>query len=430
MHALNRLFIGCMLIAGSVACQGPLHAPGNTSVVDQPDAHTAAAVLAADPIFTILEAPGGRLNINGMTGPANVQVRSPNMAGGDTLRVYWSGTTPQSTAIQTASGTTPLNFQLPINWLTPDIGRTGYLYYTYTVGGAGQTISSGKLPLSIIRGGAGVDGQRVAAQLNERYSNTSNDCAGQAAYYCNGVLVRVMSATTSYKAWNPSDASIRSGGVSFTYLRKDTGVTQVAWDKAQGIVFKAYTPTPPSGTVSVRLLCSFPTDGDTFSRVANGCGVDGHWPSVSRPCAEQGIDTVNEWQTHYRAVYGPVAYSDRNRHQCGFGPDKSGFELSLAVRAHFEAAAERESINEVVLQTWQKDIPRQLPLEAFFYTSNRNAASGLAGARYIQQDFFHATNTVLPIIRLDITNATQAFSYVEEDQAISPFGNTKSNDPY
>ena len=46
----------------------------------------------------------------------------------------------------------------------------------------------------------------------------------------------------------------------------------------------------------------------------------------------------------------------------------------------------------------------------------------LAGAKFMQNDYFDQTTEYLPVIRVTITNEVFSFSYHEADQAVSSSG--------
>ncbi|MHC8371054.1 hypothetical protein ACYZT2_09625 [Pseudomonas sp. MDT1-85] len=211
-------------------------------------------------------------------------------------------------------------------------------------------------------------GQLVAERLNGRYNNVSNDCSGKPAYYCGGVIVRTTGAKPSYHSWNPSPTAINKKGVPFSYLRKDLGITTLAWGDLHGFIFKDLATAERLGTFPINLLCSFPTDGGTWNRAGvGGCGAYNTYPSNSRSCPEEGVDTLEKWIAHYRSIPGSGYWSQRNMRQCGFTSDVVQFALSLEVRGALQTAVEVVHHNEIVLSLWPQDIPKQLPLYAFFY---------------------------------------------------------------
>ncbi|WP_222833407.1 hypothetical protein [Pseudomonas sp. SC3(2021)] len=262
-------------------------------------------------------------------------------------------------------------------------------------------------------------GQLVAERLNSRYNSVSNNCNGKSAYYCSGVIVRTTGAKPSYHSWNPSPTAINKKGVPFSYLRKDLGITTLAWGDLHGFIFKDFATAERLGTYPINLLCSFPTDAGSWSRAGTGgCGAYNTYPANSRSCPEEGVDTVAKWITHYRSVPGSSYWSEKNKHQCGFISSVAQFALSLTVRGSLETESERVHHNEVILSLWPQDIPKQLPLYAFFYLQHQSGGAGVTGAKYIQQDYFNMTGDVLPVIRVDLAPGTATvFSFHEGDQA-------------
>lgn len=235
-------------------------------------------------------------------------------------------------------------------------------------------------------------GYQVAAKLNARYSDTATTCQGdQPAFSCNGVLIRAADASASFRAWNPSDTSINRNGVSFSYVRADVGTTQLAG--SQGFTFKetfASTPYP------VTLRCSYPANAGTNS-IPDSCRAS---------CESQGVTTVAAWQSSYAGSPGS---------SCAFTSSPAQFQLSIDVRPAFNNQSEILKWNELIIAVWPQNIPEQLPLEAFFYTSGN--ATGLANAQFIQRDYFEHTASFLPIVRLNLSATDgQPFAFGVEDQ--------------
>ncbi|WP_242209467.1 MULTISPECIES: hypothetical protein [unclassified Pseudomonas] len=269
-------------------------------------------------------------------------------------------------------------------------------------------------------------GQLVAERLNAHYNNLSNNCNGKAAYYCSGVIVRTTGAKPAYHAWNPSPKAIEKNGVPFSYLRKDLGITILAWGDLHGFIFKDFATAERLETFPISLLCSFPTDAASWYRAGTGgCGPHSSYPITSRSCPEEGVTTLEQWKVHYRAVAGGGQWSNRNKHQCGLTSSVEQFAISLQARDQFEPpSGERPYHNEIILSLWPQDIPQQLPLYAFFYLQNQAGGAGVTGAKYMQEDYFKVTGGLLPVIRIDLSEgASPVFSYHQEDQIIEQFGN-------
>lgn len=231
-------------------------------------------------------------------------------------------------------------------------------------------------------------GSLVAERLNSRYSNTDSTCRnGQAAFYCNGVLIRATAATSKFHAWDPSPNSVSRNGVSFTYLRADSRVRTLTG--ATGLIFaESFKPV----AYPITLRCAYPVNAGT-NAIFQSCRT----PS----CQDSGVTSVAIWRARYA---GAPANS------CAFGPDAVAFQLNMAVRASMSDT----SHNEIIIAAWTKGIPEQLPLEAFFYSGG-----GLANSQFIQKDYYRSTSRFLPIIKVNL-NATSGgvFSFDPKDQSV------------
>jgi hypothetical protein len=265
-----------------------------------------------------------------------------------------------------------------------------------------------------------VDGWDVADRLNARYANTANDCAGKAAYYCNGVIMRTVEANNTFHVWNPSPGSVQRGGVSASYIRKDVGTTVFAWNYTQGIIFKDWGSMVAANNYPLALLCIYPSDAATFYRVNKGCGSHRNYPTASRSCSEVGVRSLAQWISFYRSVPGSGHFSARNEHQCSFGVDPASFALGIEVRKHFERPAEeRPYHNELMIATWPQNIPDRLSIEAFFYHLDQRRAVGAEGGKLMQRDYFQTTKKIMPVIRVNMAaGASEVFSYSPADQGV------------
>ncbi|KQQ62399.1 hypothetical protein ASF66_21765, partial [Pseudomonas sp. Leaf129] len=332
------------------------------------------------PVFRVLEAKAnGTLDPATLGANATVRVVHSGMLPGDTVRVTWGGSPSRNTEIKpVVDRATPVDFAIPKSWVMENSGKTVPVLYTYEKAGVGTPVASAPIQIRVVSSTVG-DGQVIAARLDARYNNTSNDCSGEAAFFCNGVMLRTVDSG-NFLSWNPSANSIRKGAVSFSFLRRDMGIQRLAWEAVQGIIFKNVERTVADGNLNVRVLCSFPSDAATDGRADQGCGAHPSYPTQSVYCSSLGITTLAQWKTHYNSV---AAGGPRNQHQCSFyAPSRSAFTVSLVARSNFQTpAVDRQYHNEIMLQVWGQNLHRQLPLEALFYRTQRNPASGLASAK-------------------------------------------------
>lgn len=240
-------------------------------------------------------------------------------------------------------------------------------------------------------------GATVASGLNARFADTSTICPGnKAAYYCNGVLLRSAEATTSFHAWDPSPNSIRYNGVSFSYLRADVGMTSLVFNRPHGFLFKSLD-MPVAHPVELR--CAYPYDVGTAGAPVDAC-------TFKNRCEEIGITGVAQWSARYSG----------SRHgSCAFANTPGPFQVSIDVRATIPAAL--NEWNEIMIGTWPQGIPEQLPLEGFFYLAG---STGLAGAQFIQRDYYRMTKKFLPIVSINLQAAgANNFVYSPEDQSVA-----------
>ncbi|NWB47529.1 Ig-like domain-containing protein [Pseudomonas gingeri] len=275
-----------------------------------------------------------------------------------------------------------------------------------------------KAPQSSVHSQFILAGQETAAQLTQRYRDTRADCGAPSrpAFLCSGILLRGTNPSPDYHAWDPSDFSITSGGVSFSYLRTDAKYKVLAYNYKNGFFFSPYLRS--EGKVHPEVLCSFVIDGHTFERpTEQGCGVHIRYPD-SGSCRNQGITTAAQWLAHYDRVTGDA---QRQQHQCAFDvrdalneQATAAFNTSLAAMKLIPGESFAME-NELRIATWARNIPTQLPIEAFFYVND-----GLPGAQHDQRDFFQVTGINIPIIRMTLPAVAAndaTFEFRPQDQA-------------
>ncbi|MHC6227509.1 hypothetical protein ACYU03_22520 [Pseudomonas sp. X10] len=264
-------------------------------------------------------------------------------------------------------------------------------------------------------------GERTAEALQRRYDSSVQSCGKDSpAYDCSGIILRSTGFTEGWHAWDPSDSSIESGGVSFTYLRQDATFTDYVIGHS-GLVFHA-SGEVPDGKKSIDVLCSYPVNADTNWRTQNGCGGRRGEEEIGRPCGEQGVIKASQWMTHFIEVARRQA-----RNQCGFslGPDKvtraeAIYNFSQSMEARLLFKQQGLINNELRLALWPRGIPDQLPLQAIFYGWAGAASKALEDAMNIQRDFYVQSGGIkLPVIRIEHNvDGRMLFMYREQDQSI------------
>ena len=276
-----------------------------------------------------------------------------------------------------------------------------------------------------IKGAQVLDGPAVAASLNRLYAGRTTNCGysnSPPVFLCSGVTIRVTVKDPSYKVWDPSPTSVKSGGVSFSYLRRDSNFGRLAWGYGNGyILYPSFEA--PQDKIALRYLCSYPMDAWGWHRSETEvCGPHKDYPVQSQLCQNAGVTTAQEWKDVWNIPGG-----NPNLRQCGFDvrSQSSGgaFNQSLQAKRLIGATGFNEH-NEIIIKTWTPGQPNTFPLMAFFFIAGGGDA-GLNDARYNQSDFYNSTNPkiIVPIIR--VTPATSStgsatFTYVAADQAVNP----------
>lgn len=259
-------------------------------------------------------------------------------------------------------------------------------------------------------------GEDVARHLTSRYADVRTNCGtdSQPAFLCSGVMIRGTSSNPNYHVWNNSPASIAKAGVSFSYLRADSTYNKLAYGYTNGYIFNAYyyanTPLNPE------IFCFFPIDAGTSQRSGNGCGERAGYAG-SGPCHLQDVTTAAQFWTHYNAHS-----TDRRSYQCGF--DVTDDRNSLAGPAFAAGVGAMKLMgaesfneqNEVIVDAWEDNLGKTLPLEAFFYLYG---SDGKTVAQRNQQDLWITDGILIPIISIRLSRSAgeaTTFRYLPEDQ--------------
>ncbi|KNH43103.1 hypothetical protein [Pseudomonas lini] len=274
-----------------------------------------------------------------------------------------------------------------------------------------------------------LNGPAIATQLNTLYNRKFPNCNksdSQPAFLCSGVTLRVTvkDPNNTYKVWDPSPPSEKSGGVSFSYLRADANFGRLAWGHGNGYILYPIFEAP-ADKIDLDYLCSYPMDAWTWTRSSTAvCVAHPTYPTQSQACQNAGVTSAEQWKSVWDLPGG-----NPFQRQCGFDikDDRNAlagpaFYQSLRGKALLGATGFSEQ-NEVLIKTWTAGRPNVFPIMAFFYIAGGTNA-GLADAQYNQRDFYNSTNpkVVVPIIRL--TPATSAtgiatFAYAATDQVVT-----------
>ena len=267
------------------------------------------------------------------------------------------------------------------------------------------------------------EGENTARAMTRQYHDTRESCGAQSpAFVCSGIFLRSTRPSPAYHSWEHSPNSKAKGGVAFSFLRADAPISNLAEDARSG-----YTLAPvsnrPADTLQYRVLCAFPTDGDSWTRDQGGCGDNQQTAQVETFCHEQGIRSAEDWIVNYQRTPGNPA--ERYFSQCAFDMHTSrdgaaAREFMENLKAMRLLNGEPFPWNEMLIQAWDETQSNGVPIQSFFYI--RGMPGGLEQARYDQTDYHTTVGRIVPIIEIGLPrdetqNAT--FIYRSSDQAVS-----------
>ncbi|MFJ7110109.1 DUF2599 domain-containing protein [Pseudomonas sp. NPDC098740] len=268
-------------------------------------------------------------------------------------------------------------------------------------------------------------GNDVATLMTYYYNFTPRDCGnGRLASNCSGLMLRGTDSGKGFHVWNPSPPSVKSGGVSVSYLRKDAEYQDLGLLKSNGFVLKP-NDFLSRDEVKLDVKCAFPIDAWTDYRTDQGCADNSNTAEKENTCQDVGITTAADWFKDYRRV------KSNHQKQCGFVMDDRGSFNKGDAFYQFIKARElikdesMQTQTELRLGTWEQDLQPKFPVLGFIYT----APSGLKLAQSDQKDWYDATlaktgkGDWIPVIAVKLPKTTAqdaTFTYNTSDQGVPP----------
>lgn len=264
-------------------------------------------------------------------------------------------------------------------------------------------------------------GADTAAAMQAYYADTRASCNAGPAFLCSGILLRTTRPSPAYHSWNHSPNSREKGGVAFSWLRADAPVTALAEGASSGFSLIPRRHRP-ADSIPYRVLCAYPTDGDSWTRDTFGCGDNTQTPALEQWCHEQGVHTAEDWIARYNNTQGPAA--QRYFAQCAFDV-RSGRKADAASAFHqsirvMSLMPDRPfPWNELIVGAWDEAQSGKLPIQSFFHIKGQPA--GLRNAQFDQRDWHTTTGRSVPVIEISLPTASRpaTFVYREADQAIA-----------
>lgn len=276
------------------------------------------------------------------------------------------------------------------------------------------------------------DGEQVLADLQRLYSATPTHCGSDStpAFLCSGILIRGASYSPDYHSWDPSPNQLQKGGVSFSYIRRDSKYVMGSAFVAGYVIYPEFER--PTAKIQLMVECFFPMDGWTdFGRRDHGCGPSSSYADSGRcNTLSPPVTTAAQWVAHYRRVA-----VNPGLHACAFSvPDSANqlagpaFNQGLASMALLNSQYQNASFNEwneMMVDVWAPGLGHSLPIKAFWYRTN-GATNGLAGGQRMQHDFLCSSQggrVLVPLIRVmppRVIGEDFIFQYNTADQSTAP----------
>ncbi|QXH54565.1 hypothetical protein [Pseudomonas maumuensis] len=279
-----------------------------------------------------------------------------------------------------------------------------------------QRLGPSTLPANL-----GTRGPEAARQLKAWYDATPSDCGGadKPSHMCSGIMLRGTASRPDYPSWDPSESAIELGGVSFSWLRRDHTFDSI-WENRNGLIFYPHQQIPAGKLRNVQVLCSFPSNADSWRRpTQQGCGPIEHDSPLTDPCETQGIVSADAWLDKYTDLVTTNRICGWNQRP-GSGAVADWFATS--VDAHQRLPTVRWRIfDELLLSAWQRGQGAILPIQSFFYPADQ--LESRAKAQRDQTTYYAQYGQLLPLIRLALPKSKDhpaVISYLEGDQAVGP----------
>lgn len=243
----------------------------------------------------------------------------------------------------------------------------------------------------------------TADDLNANYNKIVDNCGSDKApaFLCSGNLIRFTGYSTAYHAWDPSPASIKRDGVSFTYVREGVNARLGFANKSSGIIYYPNMQAP-AGKSRPEVKCAFPTDAWTDGR-SDSCGR----PDSNRRCQNvwannAPITTAEGWYDNYMSLGG--SENHKQQYQCAFDMEVGSLDANAQpantadlfnqdLRA-IQMYNVGSGYNEIIIKPLTD--AKSMPIQAFFYLNN--GGNGANEAYDMQWDYYEATGIMVPVV--------------------------------
>ncbi|MGC6062009.1 hypothetical protein [Enterobacter kobei] len=268
-------------------------------------------------------------------------------------------------------------------------------------------------------------GTETAGSFNQRFSDTSPDCEGEAAYVCSGIVLR--SNEGKPYTWTVSQNSLEKEKFSTSFIRADIsdGANSVFRNHRIGFGIILY----PSNQKQYYTRCIFPINGLTSYNSEHGCGAPMVTPKTDEDnstCSAAGILTAEQWMAASTEEYDvPCSFSTHSALQF-IEALKTQNLYHLKYPDSHDAPMWNELIVNASPDDWDNSLAANGLIQALYYNKYADGDNGqyplfgLSGAQSEQLAYKELTGSWLPIVAVDDTSPDTPFSYADSDQAVLP----------
>lgn len=257
----------------------------------------------------------------------------------------------------------------------------------------------------------GPDGPATVINLRKRYADLSIDCHEEPAVRCTGILLE---ATRLREPWQP----YKTDGIPTSWFRADAPVT-TTYSPGAGMFYYPASEAPRYGKLAQHVLCAYVLNAFTNFRETRCGGFNASNTPESGPCQPQGITTAAKWHAHMRRNPDP---GQDGGWQCGFDLTSADAtevfsHFPTLMREYRKTETKGAGYNELIVDSWPRDLPTRVPIEAFFHdTSQPDALSVAQGLQAIMNDQGGIWRPVIAVHFPTDVFAEATFDYREADQ--------------
>ncbi len=275
---------------------------------------------------------------------------------------------------------------------------------------------------------------QISASLNNKYNNFPSE-----NYRVSGVFIHTFDSQSiannpredltkscgltdrgsNQALWCPNSSGIKSGGISFSYLRSDITPSK------GNVIFPSNTQNPSGGSAGftfnlqnipsdentkIKFLCAYPIDAGTKERPNQGCGL---YPNILnnslKTCRNQSPKAFycqdvlcGKLTTQNYFAFAKANPPELGDSPCSIQSSNFSFFIDVSKDTLYSKTLTDFTNNEVRISSWNGLKYTDIPISSFFYTSGNNQDQNKKTVKSQALLFNQATGSSIPIIFIDL----------------------------